>query len=86
MINVGEFKSNQLNTSINPIPTRVKVSWENSEGESRSELVDLDFLPGSVRDGAIILDIDEHEISAIYLDEEEFAAEWKERLIRKGYL
>ena len=44
MINVGEFKSNLLNTELNPIPTQAKVTWVNSDGSPRDAVIDLSFV------------------------------------------
>jgi hypothetical protein len=85
MIDTGEFKSNQLNTKINPIPEEVKVSWENSEGKLNSRVIQLGFVPSQLDDGAIIFDIDEHDVSARFLNRKELSGEWEKRLIRKGY-
>jgi hypothetical protein len=85
MIDTGEFKSNHLNTKINPIPKEVKVSWENSEGEMNSRVIQLGFVPSQLDDGAIIFDIDEHDVSARFLNGKELSGEWEKRLIRKGY-
>ena len=85
MINTGEFKSNQLTTMLNPIPGEAKISWENSKGELKNEVLDLTFVPRKQDDGAIIFDIDEYGATVSYLDKEEFAGEWEKRLIRKGY-
>ena len=85
MINLSEFKSNELNTNTNPIPEQAKISWENSGGEPMNEVVDLTFVPQDQDGGAIIFDIDEYGASVKYLNKEEFSGEWEKRLIRKGY-
>ena len=85
MINTGEFKSNQLTTALNPIPDKAKISWENSLGEVKNEVLDLTFVPEKQDDGAVMFDIDEYGATVSYLDKETFAGEWKKRLIRKGY-
>lgn len=85
LINTGEFKSNQFDTGTNPIPIEAKISWENSEGGLKNEVLDLSFVPEEQDDGAIIFDIDEDGATVKYLTKDEFAGEWEKRLIRKGY-
>lgn len=85
LINTGEFKSNQFDTGTNLIPIEAKISWENSEGGLKNEVLDLSFVPEEQDDGAIIFDIDEDGATVKYLTKDEFAGEWEKRLIRKGY-
>jgi hypothetical protein len=84
-INIGEFKSNQLNTNMHPVPNELKIVWMSSEGEQRNAVLGLDFVPDNPGEGAIIINIDEVDASVRYFNKDEFAGEWEERLARKGH-
>ena len=85
MINIGEFKSNYLDTKKNPVPKEVKITWENSRGEKRSEIIDLSSMPGIEEESALIFHIDDYDAKVEYFNKEQFAGEWEKRLERKGY-
>ncbi len=85
MINIGEFKSNYLDTENNPVPKEVKITWENSSGEKRSEVIDLSSMPDIEEESALIFHIDESDVEVEYFNKDEFSAEWEKRLERKGY-
>jgi len=85
MINIGEFKSNYLDTKNNPVPKKAKITWENSSGEKRNSVLDLSYLPIVEEESAIIFHIDEYDAKVEYFNEEEFSGEWEKRLERKGY-
>ena len=85
MINIGEFKSNYLDTKNNPVPKEVKITWENSRGEKRSAVVGLSQISAIEEESAIIFHVDEYDAKVEYFNKEQFAGEWEKRFERKGY-
>jgi len=85
MINIGEFKSNYLDTKNNPVPKEVKITWENSRGEKKSEVIDLSSMPDIEEESALIFHIDDNDAKVEYFNKEQFAGEWEKRFERKGY-
>lgn len=83
MINVGEFKSNYLDTKKNPVPREVKITWENSKGDIRNSVVNLSYISIDEEESAIIFNIDEYDAKVEYLNKEQFSGEWEKRLERK---
>ena len=84
MIEVNEFKSNHLNTSINPVPDEIKINWDNSSGERLNQVLNLSGVPSSPDGGAILITINESSASLEYLDSETFQTEVDKKLQRKG--
>ena len=85
MIDVGEFKANDLDTKNNPVPKEAKISWENSNGNKRQSVVDLSQLSNVEEESAIMFHIDEDEATVEYFNSEQFAGEWEKRFERKAY-
>lgn len=85
MIDIGEFKSNYLDTKNNPVPKEVKLSWINAKGKKLNEVIDLSHIPPVEEESAIIFHINQSNATAVYYDKDQFSSEWEKRLERKGY-